>query len=66
MRAAFAWLPPRERGEFAHRILQLHDKAHLASSVLTGGITAASPELIAQLQYLETQAVAKLAQWGVK
>lgn len=65
MRAAFAWLPPRERGEFARRILRLHDKDHFACSVLTGGITAASPEHIAGLQYLETQAMAKLALWGV-
>lgn len=65
MRGAFAWLPPRERGEFARQILELHQASHLPVSSLNGEITPAAPQEIAAMQQAEKRALDILGQWGL-
>lgn len=65
MRGAFAWLPPRERGEFARQILELHQASHLPISSLNREITAATPQEIAAMQQAEKRALEILGQWGL-
>ncbi|NXZ86967.1 DUF5682 family protein [Serratia fonticola] len=65
MRGAFAWLPPRERGEFARQILELHQAGHLPVSSLNREITAATPQEIAAMQQAEKRALEILGQWGL-
>ncbi|WMT12309.1 DUF5682 family protein [Serratia fonticola] len=65
MRGAFAWLPPRERGEFARQILELHQASHLPVSSLNREITAATPQEIAAMQQAEKRALEILGQWGL-
>jgi hypothetical protein len=65
MRGAFAWLPPRERGEFARQILELHQAGHLPVSSLNREITAAAPQEIAAMQQAEKRALEILGQWGL-
>lgn len=64
LRAAFAWLPPRERGEVAEAVLALHDTANLPRRVLTGRLEA-DPQTVAALTAAEHHAVARLQSWGV-
>lgn len=65
MRGAFSWLPPRERGEFARQILDLHQAGHLPVSLLNREIKAATAEEIAGMQQAEKRALAILSQWGL-
>lgn len=66
LRAAFAWLPPRERGDLAGQVLALHGAQHLPHRALTaaqaGGFTA---EDIARARAAEAAAAARLAAWGI-
>lgn len=66
LRAAFAWLPPRERGDLAGQVLALHGAQHLPRRALTtaqaGGFTA---EDIARARAAEAAAAARLAVWGI-
>ncbi|HGM5489342.1 TPA: DUF5682 family protein [Serratia fonticola] len=65
MRGAFAWLPPRERGEFARLILELHQAGHLPVSSLNHEIPPAAPQEIAAMQQAEKRALEILGQWGL-
>jgi hypothetical protein len=65
MRGAFSWLPPRERGEFARQILELHQAGHLPASSLNREITSAAPQEIAAMQQAEKRALEILGQWGL-
>lgn len=65
MRGAFSWLPPRERGEFARQILELHQAGHLPASSLNREITSAAPQEIAAMQQAEKRALDILGQWGL-
>lgn len=65
MRGAFAWLPPRERGEFARQILELHQAGHLPVGSLNREITPAAPQEIAAMQQAEKRALEILGQWGL-
>lgn len=65
MRGAFAWLPPRERGEFARQILELHQADHLPVSALNREINTAAPQEIAAMQQAEKRALGILSQWGL-
>lgn len=66
LRAAFAWLPPRERGDLAGQVLALHGAQHLPRRALTaaqaGGFAA---EDIARARAAEAAAAAQLAVWGI-
>ena len=65
MRAAFAWLPTRERGDLAQHVLRLHDAGHLSRSALTGRLQGAPAEAIAAATALEKRVQQQLAGWGV-
>ncbi|WP_034386250.1 DUF5682 family protein [Comamonas composti] len=66
LRAAFAWLPPRERAALAEQVLQLHQATHLPQRVLTGPLqTTLSPEETAQATAWETKAAQRIARWGI-
>jgi len=48
LRAAFAWLPPQERGRLADQVLTLHDATHLSRRALTARREGeAAPEALA-------------------
>lgn len=64
MRAAMAWLPPRERGALAHQVLEHYQLAHLPASTLQMPLHC-PPQTIAHHQQLEQQALAALQHWGV-
>lgn len=66
LRGAFAWLPPRERGALATRLLQLHGAAHLPSSRLTAAQPGeADPTDRARAAHVECRVLAALAHWGI-
>ncbi|NZA25469.1 hypothetical protein H0E84_03660 [Luteimonas sp. SJ-92] len=65
MRAAFAWLPTRERGQLAQHVLQLHDAEHLPRRVLTQRLQGASAEAMAAATAVEQRVQQQLAAWGV-
>ncbi|QNK65230.1 DUF5682 family protein [Variovorax sp. PAMC26660] len=66
LRAAFAWLPPQERGLLAEQVLKLHDAAHLSRRALTATHSGeAAPEALAQARMVEDAVLARLAAWGV-
>jgi hypothetical protein len=66
LRAAFAWLPPQERGRLADQVLALHDATHLSRYTLTARFSAeASPESMAQARRVEQEVLAELAAWGI-
>lgn len=66
LRGAFAWLPPRERGALATRMLALHGAAHLSSRALTAPLgDDASVQAQAQAAQHERNALAWLARWGI-
>ncbi|RQO47747.1 hypothetical protein DBV14_20050 [Variovorax sp. KBW07] len=66
LRAAFAWLPPQERGLLAEQVLTLHDAAHLSRRALTAPHAGeAAPQALAQARMVEDAVLARLAAWGV-
>lgn len=65
MRAAFAWLPPRERGDIASQVLKLHNQENVSAYSLSGDELRYSPELIATLRVMEQKGVEKLQRWGI-
>jgi hypothetical protein len=65
MRAAFAWLPARERGELAQQVLRVHDAEHLSRRALTQPLQGGSPEAIATASLIEQRVLDLLAVWGV-
>ncbi len=64
LRAAMAWLPPRERGTLAHQVLEHYQLAQLPVSALQMPLHC-PPQAIAHHQQLEQQALASLQYWGV-
>ena len=66
LRAAFAWLPPQERGLLADQVLALHDATHLSRRTLTAHRSGeAPPEQLAEARRVEDAVFARLAAWGV-
>ncbi|RUR68901.1 hypothetical protein EJP67_17725 [Variovorax guangxiensis] len=66
LRAAFAWLPPQERGLLADQVLALHDATHLSRRALTAHRSGeAPPEQLAEARRVEDAVFARLAAWGV-
>ncbi|MGE8215158.1 MAG: DUF5682 family protein [Stenotrophomonas maltophilia] len=66
LRGAFAWLPARERGALATRMLALHGAAHLSGRVLTAPVPGqASADALARATQRETTALDALARWGI-
>lgn len=65
LRAAMAWLPPRERGELARQVLDHYHMSMLPTSALQAPV-ACSPEQLIYHQQLEQQALAALRHWGVR
>ncbi|WP_278184953.1 DUF5682 family protein [Mycobacterium talmoniae] len=64
LRAAFGWLPPRERGELAEAVLALHGATGLSRRSLTGRL-ALDPQVLAAAAAAEHAAVARLQPWDV-
>ena len=66
LRAAFAWLPPQERGLLADQVLALHGAAHLSRRTLTAHRAGeAAPAQLAEARRVEDAVLARLAAWGV-
>jgi len=66
LRSAFVWLPARERGALATRMLALHGAAHLSGRVLTAAVPGQAPaDVLARAAQRETEALAALARWGI-
>lgn len=66
LRAAFAWLPPQERGALADQVLVLHDAKGVSRRALTQPFTAEAPsEAWAAAHAAESTALAVLQAWGI-
>jgi len=65
LRAAFGWLPTRERGDLAEQVLGLHDARHLSRHHLTARHGAWAAQDVAAHRLAEGQAIAALAAWGI-
>lgn len=66
LRAAFAWLPARERGRLASAVLRLHQAAHLPQSALTAALPSdMDAQSIARATRLERAVWENLQRWGV-
>jgi len=66
LRSAFAWLPARERGVLATRMLALHGADHLSGRVLTAPVPGQAPaDALARAAQRETAALRALARWGI-
>jgi hypothetical protein len=65
MRAAFAWLPTRERGELAQQVLRVHDAERLSRRALTQPLPGGSAEALAEARLTEQRVLEQLAAWGV-
>ena len=65
LRAAFGWLPTRERGNLAGQVLALHDAQHLPRHQLTARHGAWAAEDVATHRLAERQAMEGLAAWGI-
>jgi hypothetical protein len=65
LRAAFAWLPTRERGSLAGQVLGLHEATHLPRRHLLARSGAWAAEEVAAHRLAEQQAMAALAAWGL-
>lgn len=66
LRAAFAWLPPQERGLLTDQVLSLHDATHLSRRTLIAAhADEATPWQIAEARRVEDDVLARLAAWGV-
>jgi len=65
LRAAFGWLPTRERGQLAEQVLVLHGAGHLSRHHLTARHGAWAAEQVAAHRLAEKQALAALGAWGL-
>lgn len=66
LRGAFAWLPPRERGQLAEQVLALHDATHLSARALTQRRAGdAAPQDAARARLVEARVLGRLRAWGV-
>jgi hypothetical protein len=66
LRAAFAWLPARERGRLASAVLRLHGSAHLPQNVLTAALPMdVDATAIARATRRERGIWENLQRWGV-
>lgn len=65
LRAAFGWLPTRERGNLAEQVLGLHDARHLPRHQLTARHGAWAAEDVAAHRLAEQEAMNALAAWGI-
>jgi hypothetical protein len=65
LRAAFAWLPTRERGSLAEQVLVLHGAPRLTHRHLLKRSSAWDAEDVAAHRLAEQQAVDALAAWGL-
>lgn len=65
LRAAMAWLPPRERGALARQILDHYHMTMLPTHMLQMPVPC-SPEQFISHQQLEQQAFAALRHWGIQ
>ena len=66
LRAAFAWLPPQERGALADQVLGLHDATGLSRRALTQPLAdGTSSEAWAAAQAAEAAVLAALQAWGI-
>ncbi|WP_368748969.1 DUF5682 family protein [Klebsiella aerogenes] len=63
LRAAMAWLPPRERGALAQQVLAHYHLTALPAQALQ--TLSSSPEVIARHHQQEQQARETLAHWGI-
>ncbi|WP_268788496.1 DUF5682 family protein [Mycolicibacterium fortuitum] len=64
LRAAFAWLPPRERGDVADAVLELHGATDVSRRVLLRRLDV-DPQAVAEAAADERHAVERLQLWGV-
>ncbi|OBG50770.1 hypothetical protein A5669_27550 [Mycolicibacterium fortuitum] len=64
LRAAFAWLPPRERGDVADAVLELHGATDVSRRVLLRRLDV-DPQAVAEAAADERRAVERLQSWGV-
>ncbi|MTH47952.1 DUF5682 family protein [Intestinirhabdus alba] len=64
LRAAMAWLPPRERGELARQVLEHYQIAAMPAHTLQAPVRC-QPQHIVQHQRLEQRALAELQRWGL-
>lgn len=64
LRAAMAWLPPRERGALARQVLDHYHMTMLPTHVLQAPLPC-TPERFTRHQQLEQQALAALQHWGI-
>ncbi len=65
LRAAMAWLPPRERGMLARQVLDHYHMTMLPAHALQASVSCSAEQLIHH-QQLEQQALAALRHWGVR
>ncbi len=65
LRAAFGWLPTRERGDLAGQVLGLHDARHLSRHRLVARHGAWAAADVAANRLAEQEAMAALAAWGI-
>lgn len=65
LRAAFGWLPTRERGDLAAQVLALHDAQHLSRHQLVARHGAWAAEEVAAHRLAEQAAMGALAGWGI-
>lgn len=66
LRAAFTWLPTRERGNLAEKVLGLYQAQHLSRHTLTVQQSPWRAELIAANRLAEQQVLDRLAEWGIR
>lgn len=66
LRAALAWLPPRERAALARQVLAHHQLSHLPEHLLHTPLPeACTPAVFLRHQQQEQRAVAALRVWGI-
>lgn len=65
LRAAFNWLPSRERAEFAAHILKQHQASQFSGSVLTQAISHQVAIDVAQHRLAEQTALQHIQSWGL-
>jgi hypothetical protein len=66
LRAAFAWLPPQERGALADQVLALHGGALPRGALTRLHAGEATPEAQAHAQEVEAAVARRLAAWGLE
>jgi len=65
LRAAFAWLPPQERGALADQVLALHGGTLPRGALTRLRADEAAPEAQAHAQQVEAAVARQLAAWGL-